>query len=916
MIRFFGILLLITLFISACTDDSSSSGEHESLGNVVIDSLHTGMIRILATGNGVDLGTDDETVPLKDRPKMRVDLSYDYSISEHEVTCEEFKSLMDIDVKCPKGDLPKTLVSYYDAVLYANARSKDEKLDTAYQYSGAIFDSEGSCILLESLVFDASKESYRLPTEAEWVYAAAAGWNPQKSWNASNSNFETHAVCLQPKNSFGLCDMAGNVMELVNDWLGYLRDTTVTNFAGAMDGGALSERILKGGSYRSELPNVNLFSRGDVYTVSSANKTDYVGFRLAFGSIPNAVWLDFNGMANSSRLQTVFSGSEMKRLMHTHKVKLAFRNDATRNLAFVDYAQWGSSVFEIVDTMDVYHPEISPDGKWVAFCTKPEGTAGKSSLYIRKLELYTQAVKLDVESAAIPRWVVRDGDTLITYVDNAGGNKDESTWSSYGTWAVRVKNGTFGTPQKILEGSFNGGVFKDYSMAVTGAQLLRVRQKDDASNTSYRDSVWYNGEQACNVSLSKDESKQVLFLDFGGKTGEEFVGSKYGVHERILLMDSTGRLTGSVKAPPGKSFDHTEWSNSNFVVATLTNVNGSHGEIALVNLQNSSVSVLVRGDELWHPSLWIDKVFVLDSTKSMLDPDSAGAYCAAGFSDDAKITRQKMELFWNNLDTMNTVILGSSRPAAVDPLEFGNDIYAINMTLIPHILYESKFLMENYLIPHAKKLKNVVVSVDIDLWYLSEREPINNFFASEANYIAGYVYDVNHNFWKNESLKGMSEYVSHSYNEERARERYAFHRGMVYVPPYDIWWEDEPAVDYDSTWLDHRAEDYQNNLENLKSIIELAAEENMNVVGVIFPQSPGFKKTGSFGRYGIRRSQADSLIQEIADLSKTYKNFKLLDENKMGNHDYPDSLALNRDHLINLAAGMITSRIDSVLHSF
>lgn len=214
MIRFFGILLLITLFISACTDDSSSSGEHESLGNVVIDSLHTGMIRILATGNGVDLGTDDETVPLKDRPKMRVDLSYDYSISEHEVTCEEFKSLMDIDVKCPKGDLPKTLVSYYDAVLYANARSKDEKLDTAYQYSGAIFDSEGSCILLESLVFDASKESYRLPTEAEWVYAAAAGWNPQKSWNASNSNFETHAVCLQPKNSFGLCDMAGNVMEL------------------------------------------------------------------------------------------------------------------------------------------------------------------------------------------------------------------------------------------------------------------------------------------------------------------------------------------------------------------------------------------------------------------------------------------------------------------------------------------------------------------------------------------------------------------------------------------------------------------------------------------------------------------------------------------------------------------------------
>lgn len=66
----------------------------------------------------------------------------------------------------------------------------------------------------------------------------------------------------------------------------------------------------------------------------------------------------------------------------------------------------------------------------------------------------------------------------------------------------------------------------------------------------------------------------------------------------------------------------------------------------------------------------------------------------------------------------------------------------------------------------------------------------------------------------------------------------------------------------------------------------------------------------------VCRSQADSLIQELSNLSKTYKNFKLLDENKMGNHDYPDSLAFNRDHLINDVGPMITTRIGSALHSF
>ena len=84
----------------------------------------------------------------------------------------------------------------------------------------------------------------------------------------------------------------------------------------------------------------------------------------------------------------------------------------------------------------------------------------------------------------------------------------------------------------------------------------------------------------------------------------------------------------------------------------------------------------------------------------------------------------------------------------------------------------------------------------------------------------------------------------------------------------------------------------------------------------MFPQSPGYRKTGSFGRYGIRRSEADSLLNELKDLENVYGNFRFMDENKMGQHDYPDSLAYNQDHLLNEAAAIMVPRIENVLKQF
>lgn len=387
----------------------------------------------------------------------------------------------------------------------------------------------------------------------------------------------------------------------------------------------------------------------------------------------------------------------------------------------------------------------------------------------------------------------------------------------------------------------------------------------------------------------------------------------------MLVVDSLGRLLQSVGAPKGFTFDHTEWTNSQgLAVATLANMDGAHGKIVLIDLRDSSVTALVTGDELWHPCLWTNPLHLPDSAWSGLDLDSAGVYYTEAGGSDAAFMRVNMELLWQYKDSANTVVLGSSRSAnAVDPLEFGKDIFAVNLSKVPNITYESKFMFENYVLPHVKKLKYLVLSLDIDMWWHSELNETDNFFASAYKNNPGYVYDENHDFWKDGYPEGLLECTRNSLSNALFQERFANHRGVQEVDYLAGDWEgDYPSVDYDSTWMDFQREEYLRNLQNIEDIVELAEKNSVKVVGVVFPQSPGYKNTGSFGRYGLRRSDAVEVLNDLNKLVQKYKNFKVLDENKMGNHDYSDAMAVNRDHLRNVAGTQMTSRIDSVLHSF
>ena len=456
---------------------------------------------------------------------------------------------------------------------------------------------------------------------------------------------------------------------------------------------------------------------------------------------------------------------------------------------------------------------------------------------------------------------------------------------------------------------------------MTGARLLRAHVASPGGTLAGGyDTVWYNGEQACNVSLAHDGTKRVAFLDFGGKTGAKFVGKSYATHERLLIADSMGRLIKSIAAPDGYAFDHSEWAlnqvgdpQGGFIVATLTNASGAHLKIVLVNVKDGSVLDLVNGDELWHPSLW-HKNFVVPKTAA-LDPDSAGIYLNPSDKWESVIMRFKMELLWKYRDSANVAILGSSRPMfGVSPSELDEQFFAVNFGQTPNSIYTSRDFLDRYIFNHMKKLKYLVVSLDIDFWHKIDGPDGDNFFYTDFDNYPGYVYDANHDYWKDGYPDGLLEYTENSVGSSD-ESCYLKDRGR-YTNTVCHSWRDEPEIEQDSMYLDEHKNLIDDSKAALISIIKEAAKRDIRVVGLIFPQSPAYAKTGVFGRYGLRRSTAKKLSDELKASNKKYPNFVLMDENKMGKHNYSNSMAVDEDHLCSGGSVILTSHLNDLLLSW
>ena len=203
---------------------SGSVGEDK----VIIANGVSFTMKCVAGGTFTMGATSEQQNPFDDeKPTHTVTLS-DYYISETEVTQELWAAVMGSNPSRFTGNMQRPV----EQVSWEDCQTFIQKLNRL------------------------TGENFRLPTEAEWEFAARGGRNSRGyqysgssnlgdvAWYRDNSSSTTHPVKTKSPNELGIYDMSGNVWEWCQDWFGNYSSSSQTNPTGPSTG---SYRIIRGG---------------------------------------------------------------------------------------------------------------------------------------------------------------------------------------------------------------------------------------------------------------------------------------------------------------------------------------------------------------------------------------------------------------------------------------------------------------------------------------------------------------------------------------------------------------------------------------------------------------------------------------------------------------------------------------------
>lgn len=240
-----------------------------------------------------------ETSHADDETEHEVTITRAFYMQAHEVTQGEWQVLMGNNpsyFQSCGNNCPVENVTWYDALSYANALSREQDLDECYELTGCAGrpgeDMECAVVTFSGL----DCEGYRLPTEAEWEYAARAGTATafysgsiteeecgldrnldEIGWYCGNADDTTHPVCRKSPNDWGLYDMLGNVWEWCWDWYdgGYYTTSPSRDPLGPSSG---QNRVRRGGGWSYGVCSVRSADRD---RNAPGGHNNYLGLRLA-----------------------------------------------------------------------------------------------------------------------------------------------------------------------------------------------------------------------------------------------------------------------------------------------------------------------------------------------------------------------------------------------------------------------------------------------------------------------------------------------------------------------------------------------------------------------------------------------------------------------------------------------------------
>ena len=274
---------------------------------------HAGMALVHAANDSFQMGFDKGVQNWACiTGKHTVSFTYNLYVDTTMITQDDYNTIMKNNPSSHKitGNLrlPVARVSWYDAVLYCNARSKRDGLDTVYSYTSVTM-SGTSVSKLVGLTFTAAnlkKSGYRLLTNAEAEYCVRAHttglwwWTNTTDANqattdaanyvvwSGNDGGTTQPVASKKPNPFGLYDMTGNLFEWNNDWEAPYVTTPEVDPIGASASNApactlwdatANMKMAKGGGFQNDC---NYHGRTPYHFKWNDNTQDpQVGFRCA-----------------------------------------------------------------------------------------------------------------------------------------------------------------------------------------------------------------------------------------------------------------------------------------------------------------------------------------------------------------------------------------------------------------------------------------------------------------------------------------------------------------------------------------------------------------------------------------------------------------------------------------------------------
>jgi formylglycine-generating enzyme required for sulfatase activity len=920
-----------------------------------------GLVPIHANGNSFAMGSSDSmALPYPyEQPVHTVHFAHDFYMSPCPVTQEEYVTLMGANPSNAVGtasvgdSFPVVHVTWYQAVLYCNRRSKVENYDTVYSYA-AICTSAVCPVVLENLTINYNRFGYRLPTEAEWEYACRAGtttdyyWGSgaqaesaavKYAWYTSNAGGYLQKVGKLKPNGNGLYDMSGNVSQWVDDWLDYYSDTAVTDPIGPSQ---LSQaeyeasgeyRPLRGGSYALPAAYLRSSCRKGPYWTNPDDVGEDIGFRVALGAFRPGASLPKIVPADTFPITLSCDETNLIEFIGASRIKIAFVIGAVGHsrLVYLDLSQPDLHFQQCGRDSSVFGTSITPDGNFIAYSSNGEGSSSPCTTTVRRLDsLGSSPVR--IAGAYLPHfWASPSSvDTIVIYSSGAADNS-QSEWYTEKTYSRQFQGGSFGAVPTLMTplGSYHGGLSSDGRFLGTGYKIGRaVDLQMQQYNTLYDTNIFYfcypyNGysdsarPQLCNLQMSPSiaEPGEALFLDFGDPTVNTLVGKSYGLHQILwvcnLLLLTPQQVEKWFEKPSGfETWEYPRWSNNSlFTIAITYPASGSTEAVYLIRNTDSAYLQVATGQNLSCPALWIDPTQVSEVQDSF---PWFGAYDLPACNAGGNIFAQKLRLFWHFRQAPSVIAIGSS------PIYYGFTPSAmaertLNVASVASTPITDAVLSQEYLLPFAGPGLKVLL-FDLFPGFLNVNGLTTFPQLDGVEQSLGWQSDSQHNFYRS----GLPSQVMAKASAFTPSVSWTGldSSGFLLSPPVGGGWG-VPLFDFAG---DYNVTDpaVQTSLGYIAALGDSAAAHNIHLILVYMPENPGYDSvtyndTLFIGRYGPSVATYNNLVAWIDSLTQQNSHVHFWDANNYGHHDFLDSEALDCSHL-NYKGGMrIAAKLDSLI---